>query len=299
MKDGGNEVEAGGAIEQDQVVNVLGALDGAEAERGGIVSAKGTGDGLIIRLDGRVDPASIKSALFEFVASRKNFLAGNRVGFEWVGSQPEDAVVADLTADLKRDFNVSVGASALRAKRRAIPAAEDGPHCVEKKLSLFSGVEDLADDEDLYAASDVVDEERELEQLTKGGDNQLARAAAWDNADARFVYATLRSGQRIESEHSLIIVGDVNSGAEVIAGGDIVVLGTLRGVAHAGAYDETGGGRFIFALTLQPTQLRIGAIISRGGSEVRKGAEIARVDDNLIVVEPYQARNALSKLRRS
>ena len=106
----------------------------------------------------------------------------------------------------------------------------------------------------------------------------------------------MRSGQRIESEHSVIVVGDVNSGAEIVAGGDIIVLGTLRGVAHAGAYDETGGGRLIFALNLAPTQLRIGAIISRGSSEGKHGAEVARVEGNLIVVEAYQARNIV--LRR-
>jgi septum site-determining protein MinC len=116
--------------------------------------------------------------------------------------------------------------------------------------------------------------------------------AAWDDADTRTIHATLRSGQRVETEHSLVIIGDVNSGAEIIAGGDIVVLGTLRGVAHAGAYDETGGGRVIFALNLVPTQLRIGSVISRGSSEGTSGAEVARVEGNLIVVEPYISKSA-------
>lgn len=117
-----------------------------------------------------------------------------------------------------------------------------------------------------------------------------------DIPDARMVFGTLRSGQRVESEHSLIVAGDVNSGAELIAGGDIFVLGKLRGVAHAGAYDETGAGRVIFALELEPTQLRIGGVITRGGSESRaKGvAELARVDGDMIVVEPYQTRRGTS-----
>lgn len=117
-----------------------------------------------------------------------------------------------------------------------------------------------------------------------------------DIPDARMVFGTLRSGQRVESEHSLIVAGDVNSGAELIAGGDIFVLGKLRGVAHAGAYDETGAGRVIFALELEPTQLRIGGVITRGGSESHaKGvAELARVDGDMIVVEPYQTRRGAS-----
>jgi septum site-determining protein MinC len=97
----------------------------------------------------------------------------------------------------------------------------------------------------------------------------------------------------------------VNSGAEVVSGGDIVILGTLRGVAHAGAYEESGGGRVILALNMQPTQLRIGAVISRGGatdsrpdgkvsdsrsSDGKLFVEIARVDGTFIVVEPYQTK---------
>ena len=84
----------------------------------------------------------------------------------------------------------------------------------------------------------------------------------------------------------------MNSGAEIIAGGDVVVLGTLRGIAHAGAYDESGGGRVIFALDLRPTQLRIGSIISRDGNDSNsKLPEIAHVDGDIIVVEPYNSRS--------
>jgi septum site-determining protein MinC len=122
----------------------------------------------------------------------------------------------------------------------------------------------------------------------------------WDDPDARIIYGTLRSGQKVETEHSIVVFGDVNSGAEVIAGGDIVILGTLRGIAHAGAYDESGGGRVIFSLNLQPTQLRIGLVISRGGGEGSSrgsGTEVARVENNMIVVEPYQSRTVWVRRR--
>ena len=55
------------------------------------------------------------------------------------------------------------------------------------------------------------------------------------NAKSVFVSHTLRSGQRIECEGDVVVLGDVNDGAEVIAGGSIAVMGTLRGLAHAGA----------------------------------------------------------------
>lgn len=56
-----------------------------------------------------------------------------------------------------------------------------------------------------------------------------------NTSETKFHKGSLRSGQKIEFEGSLIIIGDVNGGAEVIAGENVVVLGTLRGLAHAGA----------------------------------------------------------------
>ena len=54
-------------------------------------------------------------------------------------------------------------------------------------------------------------------------------------SETKFHRGSLRSGQRIEEDGSIVILGDVNSGAEVIASDNIIVLGTLRGLAHAGA----------------------------------------------------------------
>ena len=53
--------------------------------------------------------------------------------------------------------------------------------------------------------------------------------------ETKFVQYSLRSGQSEEYSGSIVIIGDVNAGAEVIAGGNIAILGTLRGLAHAGA----------------------------------------------------------------
>jgi len=54
-------------------------------------------------------------------------------------------------------------------------------------------------------------------------------------SETKFQRGSLRSGQKLETEGSLVILGDVNSGAEVVASDNIVVLGALRGLAHAGA----------------------------------------------------------------
>lgn len=266
--------------------------------RGGIVTARGTSEGLVVRLDGRVDADGLRDALLEFLEARKAFLSGHEVSLEWVGSKPAEETVADLSQLLFEKFSIKVRVSRLREPSRSsgkeseslskhgnqrFASASEAPP--SRSMSLFDGMEGLNEGKSDPTLSG-----------TKGSGVSAAQTF-WDDPDARIVYTTLRSGQKIETDHSLIIMGDVNSGAEVIAGGDIIVLGTLRGVAHAGAYDETGGGRIIFALNLQATQLRIGMVISRGSSEHQRLPEIARVEGGLIVVEAYTAKS-LSTRRR-
>lgn len=277
--------------------NLDGEVPGSEdsaSGRGGIVGARGTAEGLVIRIDGRVDSGTLRRAVEDFVSSRDRFLAGNDVTLEWVGESPGEEVEGDIRTLLKDNFHITVKASALKrpglVRRQNIAMEKTDPVYTESQVDfdplsdetkgLFGGIEGLA-------------EVGQRAQKQGAVDGNL-----WDDPNARLIFSMLRSGQRVETEHSLVVFGDVNSGAELVAGGDIAVLGTLRGVAHAGAYDETGGGRTIFALNLQPTQLRIGSIISRGSGEVRgKSPEIARVDKDMIVVEPYSAKAFLSRRR--
>jgi septum site-determining protein MinC len=109
--------------------------------------------------------------------------------------------------------------------------------------------------------------------------------------NALLVRGPLRSGQRVYAPDNLVVFGDVNPGAELIAGGDIMVMGVLRGVAHAGVPDNAAA--IIAAISLKPTQLRIGRFISRSPEFQDKhdsGPEIARVDAEQIVVESFPRR---------
>lgn len=109
---------------------------------------------------------------------------------------------------------------------------------------------------------------------------------------------TLRSGQQIAFDGNVVVLGDVNPGAEIIAGGDIIVMGALRGLAHAGAKGRSDA--VVVALELQPTQLRIGHRLGRppeGEGALpgrRPGArlEVARLDGGQIVVEEGLRRDA-------
>ncbi|MDI6894145.1 MAG: septum site-determining protein MinC [Bacillota bacterium] len=95
----------------------------------------------------------------------------------------------------------------------------------------------------------------------------------------------LRSGQVIRYRGNVVIMGDVNPGAQVVATGDVIVLGALRGVAHAGA--DGSRNAVVAALRLCPTQLRIADLIRRApeGDRGRVRPELARVRDAEIVVE--------------
>lgn len=100
-------------------------------------------------------------------------------------------------------------------------------------------------------------------------------------SETKFHKGSLRSGQRIEFEGSLVIIGDVNAGAEVIAGENIVVLGNLRGLAHAGAKGNKDA--IIEASEIDAVQIRIAdkvKEIEREEGEIHKVKTSAYIDDN-------------------
>ncbi len=86
-------------------------------------------------------------------------------------------------------------------------------------------------------------------------------ATAIPQADALYLEMTVRSGVEIRHPGTVILLGDLNPGGIVIADGDIIIWGRLRGIAHAGA----GGNRecLIMALQMEPTQLRIADAVAR------------------------------------
>lgn len=103
-------------------------------------------------------------------------------------------------------------------------------------------------------------------------------------SETKFHRGSLRSGQKLESEGSIVIIGDVNSGAEVMASDNIIVLGTLRGLAHAGA---KGNKQAIIAAGLIDTvQIRIANIvkeIDRDEEPLHKQSYVSVVDDQIII----------------
>jgi septum site-determining protein MinC len=107
--------------------------------------------------------------------------------------------------------------------------------------------------------------------------------------EAILIKRTLRSGHSIRHPGHVTVIGDVNPGAEIIAGGNVIVWGRMRGVVHAGATGDEGAQ--VCALDLAPTQLRIASQISV--SPTRKGKpkpECARIKDDQLIAEPWQVK---------
>lgn len=112
----------------------------------------------------------------------------------------------------------------------------------------------------------------------------------------RLIHRTLRSGQKIHHPGHVTVIGDVNPGAEIIAGGHIVVWGRLQGLVHAGAMGDDSA--VVCALDLSPIQLRIGTNIARPPEEKRRRKirpEMAFVVEGRIVAESWDSKKQLKK----
>ncbi len=101
-----------------------------------------------------------------------------------------------------------------------------------------------------------------VEQLTNLGPfNPSNNAPVQPLADPLYLESTIRSGVEIRHEGTVVIRGDVNPGGAVVADGDILVWGRLRGIVHAGARGNNEA--IIMALEMEPTQIRIGDYVAR------------------------------------
>jgi septum site-determining protein MinC len=133
---------------------------------------------------------------------------------------------------------------------------------------------------------------REQLPLPMQDNHKAGQTPAAKGTNTLYLRRGLRGGQKEVFEGDVVVMGDVNQGAEILAGGDVVVLGNLRGMVHAGYPDNREA--VVVALNLVPLQLRIGPAIARGddGQNHRRSPhpEIARVKDERIVIEPYQGK---------
>jgi septum site-determining protein MinC len=224
------------------------------------INIKGTTYGLVIHL-GAGDWGNLLSELTSRLEQTPAFFKGGRVALN-VGPRQLTETQLRHVGDLLQEHQMSLWAVI-------------GESDVTREQALALGLETTL----------ATAQEPRL-PVTVGEDGQ----ARPREHSAILVRRTIRSGQSLHHRGHVIVIGDVNPGAEIIAGGDVVVWGRLRGIVHAGASGDDGA--VVCALALAPTQLRISRYIARPpGSEpdqeqARDAApEIASVQDGQIVVE--------------
>lgn len=131
----------------------------------------------------------------------------------------------------------------------------------------------------------IVDNNEEHEDRIKAQVDAYKEAVA--GKEGEFYRGTLRSGQTLECVTSIVIIGDVDEGAKVICQGNIVVLGSLKGTAYAGAAGDNSC--FILALDMDPIQIQIGDALAKSPDKRQKPRKIRRKAKLSTVSEPQIA----------
>ncbi|MBK9123317.1 MAG: septum site-determining protein MinC [Chloroflexi bacterium] len=230
------------------------------------IDIKGVRDGLLIIIDENSEWMSAVGELAEKLDKQAAFFAG-----------------AKLTINLGSRPVTRHGLSSLKA------ALDNRKLALSKIMSDSPTTTDAAESLDLRTGpASVAAESDDM------GATQRYRTQPFDpNEDTvvgLLVPRTLRSGRSVRSDGHVVVLGDVNAGAEIIAAGDIVIWGVLRGTVHAGAIGDVTAR--VCALEMAPTQLRIADRYSIApqdkGRWRRTKPEMARIEGDYIVVEPWQ-----------
>lgn len=213
-----------------------------------VISIKGNKDSLRVILDEAAEWPAVVVALHEQLEQSGSFFAGARLIIEVGDRQIEEQQLGEVLAIMEHyGLRPDALAAATREGRNAARAAG-------------------------LTTRPMPSPKPPSEPSTEGG--------------ALLVCRTLHSGQVVRHQGHITLIGDVNPGAQIIAGGSVVIWGRLRGLVHAGVFgDETA---LACALDLRPTQLRIASLIARTPDGTASGVpEIARIEQDYIVVESW------------
>ena len=258
---------------------------------------KGTKSGLLLHMHER-PLTPVVSKLRERLAALPNFYRGGRAVL-MLGKQPLEATdLAGITATLE-EFGIVADGAVCDADDVAAAAREAGLKIVAPSVAAAPRVrDDRTEPADVRKAWHEGGDEA-ARDAARAQRNGRASADADAHAAENCVYkGSLRSGQSLSAFGDIVVIGDVNAGAELIATGDIVVWGTLRGVAHAGAEGDDKAA--VYALRLQPTQLRISRCIASSPGDDARGTiapEVARIVDGKIAINAAMASRDKVKAR--
>ena len=201
---------------------------------------------------------------------------------EW--EEQEDALLSHIDANLgffkSAKLVLDVGTRSLKSPQLSSLRGELSDREIKLKAVLSSSLVTERASQDL-GLEIKIDQSSHQEEKTSI-DSSL------EGDDAVFLERTLRSGHKVSHPGHIVVLGDVNPGAELVAGGNIIVWGKVLGVVHAGAGGDEEA--VVCALDLSPTQLRIADKISV--SPPRKGKpkpEIACLEDGQVTARDWKA----------
>ncbi len=228
-----------------------------------IIAIKGGTDGLIVTLSATEEWLSVTGELARRLDEKSDFFAGAKLTIELGGRPVPRHELSGLRALLeRRGLKIDMVTSDSRTTIEAAQALD--------LRTEAATAEAVVNDPELADTLPINPEEA-------GTSGVLIRR-------------TLRSGREIRSDGHVIVMGDVNPGAEIIAAGDVFVWGHLRGNVHAGAYGDENA--VVCALDMTPTQMRIAGYITTSppGKRRKPQPEVAMIRDGQIIVDTWNAR---------
>ncbi len=215
---------------------------------------KGKNDGILIILNDKITFEELKSAFEEKVLKTSAFFGGADISITFKGRNLSDSEELELLDIISEVSQLDI--SFVHSKDEKPVFAE------KKKLSKFNNID--------------IPKNNVLKNFLNVYENTTS-----------FHKGSVRSGQSLKFKGSIVVIGDINPGGEVIAEGNIIVLGSVKGLVHAGC----SGLRdcFVIALKLKPTQLRIADIatyLPKKDKIIEITPECAFVKNDEIYVEP-------------
>lgn len=152
---------------------------------------------------------------------------------------------------------------------------------------------DIITDECSLTIACVVEDDPEMDQLMLAALQKVSAPVVTEAShNAQFHKGNLRSGAELIFDSNVVIIGDVNPGASVLATGSIIVLGSLKGTAFAGT--DGNDKAFVLALDMAPVQIRIADTIARSpdrpARSENKESQIAFLEDGAIYIEPVNKK---------
>ncbi len=259
---------------------------------------KGNSHGLSVHVNEDASFDIIKNELKEKLKAARNFFGANKVTLTFQGkalTSPEtDELVEAFNTCSDLDILYVSDENDLALEMEKVIGDKLRSHVIESITQEVSASKQ-ADIDRLSKELESLREDKErLEQQVESLTTNKERALSLQEEDkVTFHHSTLRSGQQIIVKHSVIIMGDVNNGARIEAGGNVIVLGRLKGVVHAGL--KGSDSAYIIALNMNPVQLRINEAYGRAaddnrGEQTSPEPKIAFIDDGRIAIEKIDNR---------